>query len=332
MDRVRCGVVGLGWMGTLHAEYLSTTPQAELVARCDPVLGGAEGPDGTTVFASLEDALARHQIEAVVVATPPHTHRAIVTLALERGLTVLCEKPLAGTLADATAMIEIAARSEGRLLVGHTRRFDPRFTAVAEAVADGRIGRPLHLRGSVNCPHEDAVRLAATTDLALECGVHDLDAMRWLAGDIERVQAEGVDALETPGVDAFTATVRFASGAVGSLCHSWAMPTEVPVDWEFSFQVGGDNGVAEIDGRSRGVTVLSERPGPIHPETVMWPRVAGFIGGALASQDRYFLECVRGDHPWPVTLEDARAAVAAALAISQSIASGGNPVSLSDPT
>lgn len=324
-------MVGLGWMGTLHAEYLATTAQAELLARCDPALADPAGSSSQSLFESLDDALSVHDIEAVVVATPPHTHREVATLALERGLTVLCEKPIAHDLADASAMIAAARESRGRLLIGHTRRFDPRFIAVAEAVADGSVGRPLHLRGSVNCPREDAIRLAATTDLALECGVHDLDAMRWLAGDIERVQAEGVDVLDSEGVDAFTATARFTSGAVGSLCHSWAMPTEVPVDWEFSFQVGGTNGIADIDGRSRGVTVLSARSGTtLHPETVMWPRIAGFIGGALASQDRRFLECVRSDLRWPLTLDDARAAVAAALAIGESISSGGQPVAPAD--
>jgi len=329
MEPVRCAVVGLGWMGTIHAEFLAGAPQAELAACCDSRPEAAERAPGGAVYPSLEEALAAEELEAVVVATPPDAHREVAVAALENGLHVLCEKPVAQDLRDADAMIRAAEASAGRLVVGHIRRFDPRFTAVAGAIEDGRVGRAVHLRGGSNCPREDAVRLAGSTTLALECGVHDLDAMRWLAGDIERVQAEGADFFATRGVDAFAATLRFSSGAVGSLCHSWAMPDETPVDWEFSFQVGGVNGIAEIDGRSRGVTVLSPDDPIIHPDTTTWPRLHGLVGGALAVQDAYFLAGVGDARPWPLTLADARAAVAAGLAIDRSIEEQ-RPVELSE--
>ncbi len=326
---VRCCVVGLGWMGTLHAACLDGLPEAELIACCDPDAdASARAPEGVPMR-SFDELLDDEELEAIVVATPPDAHREVVVAALERDLHVLCEKPLARDLVDADAMIDAATRSRGSLVVGHLRRFDPRFIAVADAVADGRVGRPTHIVGVANCPREDAVRLAARTTLALESAVHDLDAMRWLAGEIERVHAEGADLYPTPGVDALTATVRFAAGAIGTLAHSWAIPDGVPLDWEFAFQVGGAAGVANIDGRSRGVTVLSERDTVIHPDTATFPRLHGVVGGALAVEDAHFLAGVRGDRAWPLSLDDARAAVAAGIAIDRSIAEG-RPVTIDE--
>jgi len=316
-------------MGRIHADYLAGSPVAELVACCDPGLRPSDAVPGGVICESLEEAIAAFDLEAVVIATPPDRHRDVVVTALEHDLHVLCEKPIAHDLAATDAMIAAAGASSGRLVVGHNRRFDPRFTAIAAAVADGRIGRPVQLRGGTNCPREDAVRLAPTTTLALECGVHDLDAMRWLAGDIERVHAEGADFFPTPGVDAFVATIRFVSGAVGSISHSWVMPDETPIDWEFHFHVGGVNGIGEIDGRSRGVTVLSPDRDPLHPDTASWPRLHGLVGGALAIEDAHFLAGVRGDRPWPLLLDDARAAIAAALAVDRSIEEG-RPIDLSE--
>jgi predicted dehydrogenase len=219
-------------------------------------------------------------------------------------------------------MIAAAANSNGRLVVGHIRRFDPRFLAVAEAVADGRVGRPLVLVGGVSCPREDAVRLGGRVTLALESAIHDLDAMRWLAGDIVRVYAEAVDEHSTPGGDALCATIRFASAAVGALHHTWAMPDGNGLDWEFHFQVSGVNGLADIDGRSRSVSIHATPPAVIFPDTATWPRIHGAIGGALAAEDGHFLAGVRDNRPWPLDLTDARAAVAAALAVDRSIVEG----------
>lgn len=327
-DPVRCAVIGLGWMGSLHAAWLAGTPLADLALACDVAASPVGALPGLRVTADLEEALDTPGLEAVVICTPPDAHREAVLAALEHDLHVLCEKPIATTLEDADAMIEAARRSSGRLAIGHIRRFDPRFLAIGEAVADGRVGRPLHMSGGSSCPREDAVRLGGHVTLALECGVHDLDIMRWLAGDVIRVHAEAVDAYGTPGGDAFCATVRFASGAVGALQHTWAMPDGNGIEWEFRFQVAGENGLADIDGRSRGgVSIHAAPPTVVYPDALTWPTVHGQIAGVLDIEDGHFLAGVRDGRAWPVTPEDARAAVAAALAIDRSAAEG-RPIDL----
>jgi predicted dehydrogenase len=323
IEPVRCGVIGVGWMGRLHAAYLAGSPLADLLVCCEPNPAAAErAPAGVPVVTQLDDALDTPDLEALVVCTPPDTHVAPVVGALERGLHVLCEKPLATTVADCDAMLGAAAKSSGRLGVGHIRRFDPRFLALAAEVTDGRVGKPLQMVGVCICPREDALRLADHVTLALECAVHDIDAMRWLAGEVLTVYAEGVDQYPTSGVDVFVSTLRFDSGAVGVLQQSWAMPDSTGIDWEFRFHVSGLNGTADVDGRSRGLTVISPEPGHMFPDTMGWPIVGDGIAGALANEDSHFLEGIRTGKDWPLPPQGARAAVVAALAIDRSISTG----------
>lgn len=326
-EPVRCVVVGLGEMGRLHAAALAATPLAELAAVCDTSPRAIEQrPVPAPAFASLEAALEQTpSLEAAIVCTPPDRHLEPVRQAMDAGLQVLCEKPLATSRHDADALLELADAAPGRLAVGHLRRFDPRFIALAQAIEQGRIGRPIEMSAGITCPRADARRLAASVSLALELAIHDLDAIRWLGGArVERVHAEALDVFPTAGPDALVATARLESGAVASLHESWAMADEVAIDWEFRFRVVGTTGVAEIDGRDRGVTVFDAgRSAPMHPDTMLWPSGSGGAAtGALESELRHFLQHVRDGRPWPVSVGEAREAVLAALALDRSLAAG----------
>ncbi len=328
---VRCAIVGLGEMGRLHAGCIGATPGAVLAACCDPDARALEAsPAGVYAFPTVEDALAECDLDAVIVCTPPDRHLGPVRSALAAGVHVLCEKPLATSLADVDALACLDELHPGRLAVGHVRRFDPRFLALRAALDAGSLGRPLQLSGLIACPRADADRLARSTTLALELAVHDVDAMRWLAGNVVRVYADAIDALPTPGPDAVVATLTFASGAVATVQYSWTMPDDAGIDFEFRFRIAGTGGVAEIDGRDRGVTILTPDRAPLHPDTYSWPLLqGGGVGGALLAQDTHFLARVRDERSWPLTVADARAAVLGALAIDTSIASG-LPVAVTD--
>ncbi len=106
---VRCALIGVGMMGTEHAAILAASPSAELVVACDTDPGAAVRlPAGVRLTADLDDALDTPGLEAVVIATPQSHHLTAVRAALGRGLAVLCEKPVAHTLADADAIAALA--------------------------------------------------------------------------------------------------------------------------------------------------------------------------------------------------------------------------------
>jgi predicted dehydrogenase len=166
--------------------------------------------------------------------------------------------------------------------------------------------------------------------LAIEMAIHGLDLLRWLGGDIERVYAElGCTGSAGEGLpDALSVTLRFRSGAVGSLDTNWALATETGVRMNHQFTAVGSGGVAWVDGRDAGAGILSLRGTPEYPGTWGFTDAAGDPQGIVRVEVEQFLRLVRGGGRWPVEARDARAALVAALAVDSSVAQG-HPVTLS---
>lgn len=330
MEPVRCAVVGVGMMGSVHVQVLDAVPEAELVACCDldPDVE-SRLPTGVSFFADLNRLLATRKVEAVFVCTPQEQHLRVVERCLDAGLPVFCEKPIAHDLDDADAIIGITRRTGGRLAVGHTMRFEPDYVALARSVHGGEIGDPVSMSARRNVPAFEGRLLAHRTTLPVEVGVHDIDLLRWLAGDIDRVYAmpASTSSLGEGTVDAVVATLRFRSGAVGVLEFNWVMSRRSGLAGDYRLAVFGTRGAGYVEMRDPVTRVYSLG------ET-RWLRthglfdVGGTMAGSVAIEDRHFLGWVRGSHDWPVSLEDARAALEVALALDESVRSG-EPVDVS---
>ena len=331
MEPVRSAVIGLGVIGSEHAAILAASPMADLAVCCDldPAAAGRV-PSGTPFTTDVDETLDAAGLEAVFICTPEFAHRQAVEAALDRGLAVFCEKPFASTLEDADAMIERAQSRGGTLVVGHILRFDLRYLTVADGVRDGRLGRPVHLVARRTSWADEGRAVRGRTTLPLYLGVHDLDVFRWLAGDIDRVFAEagGAGVVGEGIADTIAATVRFANGAVGLLELSWGTPRGSGIEWDSRLAYVGTEGSAYVDIVETGVSLFTP-DGPSFPDTTYWPKAHDEPVGILRFEDERFLGLVRGRTTWPLSLGDARAAVAAALALDRSVAEG-RPVALAE--
>lgn len=323
MKPIRCALVGHGMIGREHARIIAAHPAADLVVVCDiDPDAGATVPDGTRFTTDLEDALDTEGLEALWVCTPQHLHLPVVEAGLTRGLHVFCEKPFASSLDDADRMIELDGETVGALVIGHTLRFDPNYVAIHEAVVEGRLGEIVHISARWNAPDYEGRIISGRTTVPQEMAIHDLDVMRWLVGDIERVYAEAAaHAVVGPGPDAAVATVRFRTGAVGALDHNWILPYESGLRSDHRLAVFGTRGSAYIETRDSPAVVFSlDGLQHVHSGYYSYPNDMPF--GALPSEDAFFLARVRDGRDWPLTLDDARAALVAALAMDRSIAEG----------
>jgi myo-inositol 2-dehydrogenase/D-chiro-inositol 1-dehydrogenase len=209
-------------------------------------------------------------------------------------------------------------------------RFDPRYRAISEAVAGGELGTPVQLTSRGNVPDYEGRLLAGRTTLAVENGVHTFDLMQWLAGPIVRVYGEAA-ATETLGpglVDSIVVTARFASGATGMYATSWIMPTATGHASEHVFSILGSAGLAWIDARDSGVGVAG-RSGHAFPSALSYRDPSGVPYGLYRTEVEHWLAHVRDGRAWPVTLEEARSALACAIAADRSMAEG-RPVSVHD--
>ena len=152
---LRVGLVGAGMISRHHLIGWSRADDARVVAICDPVLARAE--DRARAFAiaavheSIDALLAAEPIDALDVTSPRETHAEVVRRAIERGLPVLCQKPLAPSLAEAEALVAEAA-PRIRLMVHETWRSRPFYRAVKRWLAAGRTGAP----GQVRLPYLSA--------------------------------------------------------------------------------------------------------------------------------------------------------------------------------
>ena len=193
---LRIGIIGFGARAILREEAHRPGRGAEVTAVYDPsersrADARAALPDAV-VTDSLDELLSPG-LDAVMVLSPDDTHAALAIRALEAGVAVFCEKPLAIDLADADAMLATARRTGSRLYIGHNMRHMPVVTLMRQLILDGRIGevKAVWCRHFVGHGgdfyfkdwHADRRR---TTGLLLQKGAHDIDVVHWLAGAYTR--------------------------------------------------------------------------------------------------------------------------------------------------
>ncbi|SNT04100.1 myo-inositol 2-dehydrogenase / D-chiro-inositol 1-dehydrogenase [Geodermatophilus pulveris] len=325
--RLGVAVVGSGRMGAFHAETLARRlPHARLAAVVDPAPGAAERLAGALgadrAYTGVDQAWADPAVEAVVVAAPARSHADLVVAAAGAGRHVFCEKPMAVTLAEADRAID-AARAAGVVLqVGFNRRFAADWRAARALLDAGTLGTPRLLRSVTRDPGGfDPSRVLPDT-IFLETLIHDFDTLRFLNPGAEAVEVSAVgDALVEPAwrdrglLDTAVVTVRFDNGAiaVAEACF------EAAYGYDVRGEVLGSGGMATTgDGRRSGMAFSG--PAGRLVETVRGDQE--LFPEAYTAELAAFVEAVRAGHPAPVTGEDARAALAIALAAAESVRTG----------
>ena len=185
------GVIGVGLMGKTHATNLATRiPNAQLVSISDTNLALAQkvgselGVNNT--YSDYRQMLRDDNAEAVVIATPSFTKPELVTVALEMGKNVYCEKPLCVNLDDADKLVQAAEKSGVVFQMGFQRRFDPSLMRARETVSSGKLGRILLITSKTRDPPGSIA--AWEDDPKLSGGIfndtcsHDFDILRWISG------------------------------------------------------------------------------------------------------------------------------------------------------
>ncbi|MEI6219531.1 MAG: Gfo/Idh/MocA family oxidoreductase, partial [bacterium] len=235
---IRIGIVGCGQIATVeHAPALSRLPGVRLAAFCDIVKSKREhfrdtfAPEAA-VFSSLS-ALLKTDLDAVVVSVPNYLHCRMTLAALKAGLHVLCEKPMAGNLADAAKIVAAARRAHRIVHVNQSLRYSRFHTAIADLIRKGSIGQPIHIRcirGHGTTPDKGwspgakwFVSRKAQGGVIFDIGVHMADMLQWWFGRVDEISA--VANTRTPGIDVpdhVASVFRFSNGATGILELSWA--------------------------------------------------------------------------------------------------------------
>lgn len=229
---LRFGLVGAGRIGETYAAALAGLPAARLVAVADrdPDRASAvAGPAGAVAHASGESMLAAGGLDAVIVCTPPDSHARLSIAAAEAGCHVLCEKPVARTVAEARAMVDTAARAGVRFTMGAKYRFVPEVTRAARLVAAGHLGRLVMVENTFAAPVDMRGRWNADPNVSgggvlIDNGTHSVDLLRAFAGAVTEVLAVAAPRVQgLPVEDTVRVLARCAGGALGVLLLSWSL-------------------------------------------------------------------------------------------------------------
>ena len=240
---VRIGLAGLGAMGRNHLRVLSSRPDTQLVAVADPVseaLDAAAAQSGAQPFAEPGAMVAEAELDALVIAAPTTAHVPLALAAIERGIAVLVEKPLAGTI-DEGMKIVVAAREHGvPVQVGHVERFNPAVLELGRLLADGWLSSIYAIASRRAGPFPARIRdVGVTVDLA----THDVDILSWIAGERpSRVYAETAQRIHADHEDLLFGLLHFPSGATGMLDVNWLTPAK-----RRQLVVVGEEGMFELD-------------------------------------------------------------------------------------
>ncbi len=216
---LRVGLIGVGSWGPNLVRSLLANPRVTLSAIVDLDLERARtiAPPGVPVARELPST----GLDAVVIATPASTHVPLVRAALDLGLHVLVEKPLAPTLADAEALQSLTAHHQRTVMVGHVFLFNASVLAIAEALP--RLG-PLRL---VSMQRTNLGPVRRDVSAVFDLLAHDVSMLDlWLGSTPSLVSAAGGQWLPGGGLDSVVATLTWASGTVAHLHASWLNPVK----------------------------------------------------------------------------------------------------------
>lgn len=319
---------------------LARQGRVRLVAAMDVRLEAAErvaSEWGAFATTSLEAALSRPGVEAAVVATPEFSHREVVEAAAARRLHVLCEKPMAPSLADADAMIDAAARAGTVLMIGHSRRFTGRYMALNKAVREGELGEIRLLRENERRSRPAEARPGGywgrehwtgdperSVGAILTNGIHEADLFNWFAASRPvRVYAESrVTRAGGQVPDFISFTVRYENGALAAAEVNNAMPPGYPAFHEL--ELFGTAGAARA--RDHEMRMLERFDGQGMSSPRAYEELL-HIPHAYAREHEAFLHSVASGEPPPVGAVEARLALEVALAAAEA-ARTGRPVDL----
>jgi predicted dehydrogenase len=308
MSRIRAAVVGCGHFGRHHAEKYAACDGARLVAVVDRDEAAAQSLAERLGVLALTDAGDLPGLaDAASVAVPTSAHVEVASVLLEGGLHVLVEKPLATTLADAGALIALAARRERILQVGHLERFNAAVLALGDV-----IDWPLFIESHRIAPFSER---GTDVDVVLDLMIHDIDLIQLLVGrPLAAVDAVGVPVLSGRD-DIANARLRFAGGCVANVTAS-----RVSFKSERRMRLFQRDAYVSIDFSAGSAMIARRDPaasGPV-PGVALERRTLG-ANDALMLEIEAFVAAIRGERPVAVSGEDGRLALDTALQITAAL-------------
>lgn len=179
-------LLGAGRIGKVHARAIAGDPRAKLVAVADPIAAAAENlaANANCAIRTIDEILVSDDIDAVIICTPTNTHADLIERFVRKGKAVFCEKPIDLDVTRAKACIEVVKETNGKVMLGFNRRFDPHFQAVRKCIDAGQIGKVEMVTitsRDPGAPPPEYIKVSG--GIFRDMTIHDFDMARFLLGE-----------------------------------------------------------------------------------------------------------------------------------------------------
>lgn len=306
MNKLKCAVVGVGYLGKFHAEKYASLPDCELTAVVDAdmvVAGQIAAKYGAKAYTDYKQIL--DAVDAVSIAVPTTYHHAVSKDFLRAGVHVLVEKPITVTVEEADELIAFAKEKNLVFQVGHLERFNPAILGLE------KDEKPLFIeshRLSTFNPRANDV------SVVLDLMIHDIDIILVLVdSELERIDASGTAVL-TKGIDIANARLQFVNGCVANVTAS-----RISLKQERKMRMFRPSSYVSVDFQNRVLTkhtTGTKEMFPGIPEIVTEESVYE-SGDALLEEIKHFVDCIQTGSAPMVTGEAGRRALATAIQITK---------------
>jgi UDP-N-acetylglucosamine 3-dehydrogenase len=240
---IRAAVIGVGSIGQHHARIYNELDGVELVAIADPSAARRERAARrfkVPTYLSHIELLESEQLDLVSVTVPTVLHHPVALSAIEHGVNLLVEKPIAATLEQAEDIIRQASERGLTLAVGHIERFNPAIVELKRRLEDDELGRIFQIQARRLSPFPSYV---ADVGVVLDLATHELDIMRYLLDcEAARLFAEVGRNVHPTHEDMLSAVLRFTNGVVGVLDINWLTPGKIR-----ELRITGERGMFMVD-------------------------------------------------------------------------------------
>jgi len=330
--RIRVGVVGVGLQGENHLKVYSVNPAVEIAAVADVNEARLQEVSAKypvkAAYTSYLEMLKREDLDLVSVATPDFAHKEPSVEAMERGVNVVVEKPMATSVEDAEEMVRASKREGVILYVNFSNRWNPLFAITKERLDRGELGSPryayLRLSDTIYVPTK-MISWASKTNVVYFLMSHTADLARWLFSDeVSRVRAwAGEGLLKSMGVDTFdyvVAVLEFRGGGRAVLESAWILPEGMPCVVDFKFELLCTKGAVNVDARFHGIEVARDRLE--YPRYLVFSTIRGRPYGACKESLDHVVSCVVEGREPDVKPDDGLANTKVLCAIVESIKRG----------
>lgn len=312
MSKLKCAVIGTGYLGKFHAEKYAALDDCELVAVVDVNEEAAKmvaEKNGAQALQDYQPLLG--QVDAVSIVVPTTLHHAVARDFLLAGAHVLVEKPIAVTVEEADDLIQIARANQRILQVGHLERFNPAVRGL-----ENLEEKPLFIESHRLSPFNPR---ANDVSVVLDLMIHDIDIILALVdSEIERVDASGTAVL-TQGTDIANARLTFKNGCVANVTAS-----RISMKMERKMRMFRPCSYISVDFQNR--VLVKHRTG----DKEMFPGIPEIVseesvfesGDALLEEIKHFVHCIKTGESPIVSGEAGRLALATAIQITQLLQHG----------